>query len=565
MTRPRPCAGCGTKPIAYAGRQYCYDCVPRVWKRPPRCKRCGSETDYYTAGRCRRCHRSAAYVDSCLDCLAWGVTRHNKWLCQACRGWRARFGSPEQCASCRRHLVVNARGYCRLCSRQAQLLRPAHRSIDVRAANRAGQQLFIADTFRQRRSPAGAPRKFTTAWPGQYPVAHRQQILFDAERDLLAGRARGFPDPPLPDLAAALDRAVDDHAARHGWRDSLTGATRHGIQVLLALQDTPGAPVSFSEARLLSQLRSHSVQPAVEVLATVGMLDDDRQAPLESWFARQATGLAEPMAAELRQWFVVLRDGSTAPPRSNPRTQATIRAYVAAVIPPLRAWTGAGHQSLREITRDDIAALAVRDAHHHRQTVAGLRSLFRLLKARRVVFVNPAARTSPGPVTTTQPLPLDTTALRAALDNTDPAKAALTALIAFHAPRVGHLRQARITDVRDGRMFLPGQTILLAAPVRQRLSLWLDERARRWPNTINPHLFINRYTAVRTCPVSHAWIASTLDIPATAIREDRILNEAIAGAADLRRLCDLFGLSIDAAMRYAHTTGTPEPGISSRT
>jgi hypothetical protein len=54
MSRPRPCAGCGVNPVAYAGREFCYDCVPRTWKKPPRCKLCGSAEDYYTNGRCRR-------------------------------------------------------------------------------------------------------------------------------------------------------------------------------------------------------------------------------------------------------------------------------------------------------------------------------------------------------------------------------------------------------------------------------------------------------------------------------------------------------------------------------
>lgn len=50
MTRPRLCAACGKNPVAYIGRECCYECVPRVWKRPAVCKRCGSATDYFTSG-----------------------------------------------------------------------------------------------------------------------------------------------------------------------------------------------------------------------------------------------------------------------------------------------------------------------------------------------------------------------------------------------------------------------------------------------------------------------------------------------------------------------------------
>jgi hypothetical protein len=44
------------------------------------------------------------------------------------------------------------------------------------------------------------------------------------------------------------------------------------------------------------------------------------------------------------------------------------------------------------------------------------------------------------------------------------------------------------------------------------------------------------------------------------IREDRILDEAHASAGDLRRLCDLFGLSVKAASRYTATLDHPSIG-----
>jgi hypothetical protein len=93
--------------------------------------------------------------------------------------------------------------------------------------------------------------------------------------------------------------------------------------------------------------------------------------------------------------------------------------------------------------------------------------------------------------------------------------------------------------------------------VRERLAAWLDHRTLRWWHTINPHLFINAYTAVRTSHVSHLWINQTLGVSAQAIREDRILNEAIATGGDIRRLCDLFGLSVKAAERYTNTLNHP--------
>lgn len=53
------------------------------------------------------------------------------------------------------------------------------------------------------------------------------------------------------------------------------------------------------------------------------------------------------------------------------------------------------------------------------------------------------------------------------------------------------------------------------------------------------------------------WISHTLGISPQAVREDRILDEALATGGDIRRLCDLFGLTVGGAERYARPA---EPG-----
>jgi hypothetical protein len=68
-------------------------------------------------------------------------------------------------------------------------------------------------------------------------------------------------------------------------------------------------------------------------------------------------------------------------------------------------------------------------------------------------------------------------------------------------------------------------------------------------------LFINSYTAVRTGPVSDVYVNEAVGMPVRRIREDRILHEAYATRGDVRRLCDLFGLSIKGAERYTSITG----------
>ena len=47
----------------------------------------------------------------------------------------------------------------------------------------------------------------------------------------------------------------------------------------------------------------------------------------------------------------------------------------------------------------------------------------------------------------------------------------------------------------------------------------------------------------------------TLGVSAQAVREDRILDEALATGGDIRRLCDLFGLTVGGAERYARVLG----------
>lgn len=559
MTRPRTCGGCRIRPVAYLGRKYCYDCVPRTWKRPPICKRCGSGTDYFTAGLCRRCHRSGPWVDSCLDCLAWGVTRHNKWLCEACRGWRRRYQTGG-CPACRRQVVVNDRGYCRLCCRIATLDRQHHRVVDVNGANRNGQQLFFAEMILKKRKPFGRPAALPVTlhdrWPSGYPLAHRQLVLFQWPQDL----TKVVGEPPLPELAVALERAVADYGVRHGWRSSLLVSTSRGIRILLAAQDTPGAPIRASEAARLQEVSNCTVKPVVEVLDSVGMLDDDRPAALETWFDALTAGIAGQMLSEYRQWFYALRDGSKTPPRSHPRSVETVRHRIAATAPTLTAWTDAGHQSLREITRQDIIDALPELANRRRQLLDSLRSMFRFLKGRRLVFVNPTARMRSERVQPNHPLPMNTQVLRDAINSTEPVRAALAALVAFHALRSGQLRSLKLTDMRDGRLFLADRTVVLAEPVLERINRWLAERARRWPTTANPHLFINQYTAVRIGQVSGYWISDTNRVPAQRMREDRILHESLASGGDVRRLTDLFGLTVGGAERYVFPDDpTPAP------
>lgn len=577
--RPKPCQICGVRPPAMREIPCCFDCWPGGPVTPPPCRKCGSTKDYFTSGLCARCHTQAPgalssawrasvmagrglVVDSCPDCHAWGTTRTFQWVCAGCRAWRAKYPT-SQCGNCGRRLAVNGIGGCRLCVRQRRLALAALTSRSRRPGlvetNRHGQQLFLADTFcrrgmhtPQRRSGGQAP-----LLPVIRPVDHRQLLLADPPRDLVAGRRRTFPPPPDPLLDAALRAHIDEHGLQHGWDTSTVQAVQRAVRILLGTQDTPGAAIHATDVTRLSAIES-PVRPTLEALAAAGMLVDDRRPALLRWADSQIADLPEQIREELGLWIEVMRSGNPTPPRRRPRSENTLRSQLSFALPAIRAWASS-HASLREITRDEVLA-ALPPAGRPRSTMLqGLRSIFGVLKARRLVFTNPTSRISVPTPHRAAPAAIDLTAVRDAVNSDKPVTAALAALLAFHAVRPGQLRALHTTDLRDGRLHLGDQVIPLAEPVRQRLSAWLDHRGQTWPNTRNPHLFIHYRNATTTTPVQTQWIARQLGMSPQSIRLDRILDEVHATSGDIRAISDLFGLSIAGAYRVATSmagTGT---------
>ncbi|WP_248761026.1 hypothetical protein [Pseudarthrobacter sp. SSS035] len=447
---------------------------------------------------------------------------------------------------------MSADGFCRLCYRTAVGARPHGTGPSIMEMNRHGQQLFFVDLFRQKRSPAVRTAPANPPYH-RYPVTHRQLTLIDLPRDLT--RRHTPLSPPDPGFALALDHAARDHALAHGWTKTRLNSTRQGLRVLACSQDTPGAAIKASQVAELDQ-GLFNRQPILEVLEAASLLEDDREPSIVAWFANQIAGLPRTIADEVQAWFETMLHGSSSAPRSRPRAHVTIRIRVTYALPAIRAWVAEGRASLREISRDDIDRMLPNQGSRRALTGTALRSLFRTLKAKRLVFTNPTTHTRTGKPETRTPLPIDETALRAALDSDNSARTALTALIGYHALRSEQVRSLLLTDVRDGRIHLPGRTVLLAAYVRQSLAAWLDYRNTRWPKSTNPHFFINKQSAVRTTEVSRFWVNSTLGMSAQALREDRILDEARA-TQDIRRLCDLFGLSVKGAERYLSTHDHP--------
>ncbi len=554
----RMCTVCGRTPAAFPRVDYCFGCWPGGPVTPPPCLSCGSRTEYFVNGQCHRCHRDGhPGVDSCVDCHAWGATRTLRWLCRGCDSWRRKFPTIASCRSCRTVRTLDDEGLCRLCHRQAVYATPLGRPADPVAANRFGQQLFFADMGRSPHTPipadaAAPPSRVQVAGPGQH-------TLFAVHRDLAAHGRAGLPPPRDPTLAADLDRQAWEHAAASGWSPRRTTDTCHGLRILLGLQDVPGAPIPASDVAELRRI-DLPVWTVLEVLAGAEMLVEDRTPTLDVWFAELTEGLPEQMVTELSLWWEIMKHGSTTPPRRRPRSPVTARLHAYWALPAMRAWAAAGRTTLREISREDVLNALPPSGNPRANTGQGLKSIFRVLKGRKILFVDPTARIQTGYTAARQPLPLDVEPVRAALQSPHPAQAAVVALIAFYGLRAGQIPPLRLTDLRDGRLHHDGRVIPLAEPVLVRLAAYLDYRNHRWPNSRNPYLFVHYRTGHRTTPVGLRWVWLTIGpgLSPTALREDRILDEARATDGDVRRVCDLFGLSIEAACRYTATLNHPD-------
>jgi hypothetical protein len=81
-----------------------------------------------------------------------------------------------------------------------------------------------------------------------------------------------------------------------------------------------------------------------------------------------------------------------------------------------------------------------------------------------------------------------------------------------------------------------------------RREIWL------WPDTANPHILINKQTALETAPISGVSVSAALrgqTATLERLRVDRQLEEALVHGPDPLHLAEVFGLAEKAAIRYA--------------
>ena len=498
---------------------------------------------------------------SCAGCFAWGVLPGR--TCRSCSTF-TRLHQPGECAACGRIVAVK-KGYCRLCWLQA--------SFEAKAAGRVTalepilrqvrcQQLFFSGMHRIRQPGPllgkQGRRKLrpqpARAGNGATPAGWVQlRLPINIPRDYSRFDRRQHADLANPTLAWARQAARALGEAR-GWSHWLAKDVDRALVILLSGHPA-GDTIRFSELAPALRHRGLGVERAAEILDHLGLLDDDRVPAFEAWLDRKLDGMTPGIRRDAGNWIRTLRDGG---PRTHARSPETIWSYLNDIRPILLGWSDRyGH--LREVTRADI--LAVADSLHGSRrhfTLSVLRSLFRHCKTNGTVFRNPTSRIRHAgrDYGVIQPLqPQDIKAAIAAA--VTPANRLALVLAAVHAARTKDIRELQLDDVDLGnrRLVLAGRARPLDDLTYRALIDWLGYRRTDWPHTANPHLLINRLTAVKTSPVGKVWLTKAfwgLQATLERLHADRQLEESLVHGPDPLHLAAVFGIHENTAIRYAN-------------
>ncbi|WP_329406789.1 hypothetical protein OG563_33425 [Nocardia vinacea] len=494
---------------------------------------------------------------SCAECLCWGVLPGT--CCRSCYTFRNLHLS-GRCDACRRIVPVKD-GYCRLCRAQAL--------SDAKAAGKTAvsepflravrcQQLFFARMHRDhyripgriRLGKAGTPRHRTSRPEPATTYALGQQLClpFDFRHDYSRFDRYAHADPTDPIVIQARCAAGEFGEAR-GWSRWLIKKVREGLTIVLSHR-VPGEKVRYSE---LATIVRHCGRVA-EILDHLALLDDDRVPAFDSWLDRKLDSVTPGIRREVENWIRALHHGGHRTRRRDPHTG---RAYLNDIRPALLDWSSR-YDNLREVTRDDIlnVANALR-GNRRRHTLIALRSLFAFAKKTGIVFRDPTARIPVGPNTYSILQPLPRAAItEAANAATTPAARLTLALAAIHAARTTDIGRLKLDDIDLGnrKLTIAGRARPLDDLTHRALTEWLTYRHTHWPGTANPHVLINRVTAVRDIPVGRVWITKAfwgLTATLDRLHIDRQLEESLTHGPDPLHLTAVFGISPGTAIRYA--------------
>jgi hypothetical protein len=356
--------------------------------------------------------------------------------------------------------------------------------------------------------------------------------------------------PVLSPADMQLLHAITGYGGARGWAPGTLARTRRALAAVLASSQELGPPPWDGE-----QVRRFLVSRHRVALRVVEFLTDEGLArAFQQWLARRLAALPAPLAAEVRTWTEALQGHG--PRGGRPRHPRTIEAYLRVLETPLAEWAGR-YGSLRQVTTEDLTAqLAPFTGATRRLGMAAMRSLFTTLKARRVLFTNPAAPLSGRALQPPPVLPLDDTRRARLLSHLhEPAQRLIVLLAGVHALRPSQICALTLDAVGPaaGTLLIGGRARPLDRLTADHLRAWLQARRQRWPAAANPHLLINLSTAGGVRPVSRSYVQDTVrraGITAAALRADRLLAEAHASGGDPLRLAHLFGISDPTAIRY---------------
>jgi site-specific recombinase XerC len=555
-TRQQRCAACGEVRPVYFGER-CERCKQQARLHLGRCQRCGRHARL--SGRyCRAClERAAERVGSCADCLCWAGLLGGR--CKPCRlfRWKHDLGG---CPSCGRQVPLGATGRCRLCL-------AISRATGTIPSPQAGIQLFaLVGTPTRRRPPdVGPPPRPAVVGPGlgQLRLA-RAAVAHTPARS--GARPEQRAKPRLVNRVhqrrhAELDAALASYGQARGWSPDTLRHVRRSLVVLLASQPplTQTSPLDAAAVRQFLIERRLTALRVVEFLVDQGLVTSNQHANLDRWLARRLEPLPAQIRAEVQAWIEVLR--GRGPRAGRPRKPATIQGYLRALESTLAGWS-ARYQSLRQVTADDITdELASLTGPTRLLVLAVMRSLFKTLKAQRVIFTNPTAglelhRELPPPA-----LALDPTHRAGLLGQLHRPDRRLVVLMAgVRALRPHQIRVLALDDVdlAAGTLLVDGRPRHLDAVTLTELRAWLELRRARWPASANPYLLVNQSTAGGLAPVTRGWVQEVfqrLGLTAEELRVDRLLAEVQATGGDPLTLTRLFGLSDTTAIRYCLELG----------
>ncbi|PZT73756.1 MULTISPECIES: hypothetical protein [unclassified Streptomyces] len=377
-------------------------------------------------------------------------------------------------------------------------------------------------------------------------------------------------DLPTPTDSAQLLLADLDSVMKREMRSKFVATnTRRTLTVLVSWLGAD-APLLESDIRALVDNRplQFSGRRVTQFLETRGLLIPDTEFRRDAQQKRLEAELAvlpATIAQELSVWIKAVRgEGKW---KHTGRTYRSIARYWHVLSPILNRWLADGIESLREITQDDIKrAIATRKGTPARSIHIVLRNVFRALRQEGVIFRDPTRGLVFAGINKPPPsVPSDRLAGILSHAQNDFQRFVMV-LVCVHALSGTDMRHLLLTDLdlSHERLIVrrPGKRhiIYLDELTYRCASAWLRERHGRWPVTTNPHLLINRWTAVDT---THSPIGTTFTnifrptgLTMPTLRQDRIRDEAFEVDGPLH-LMRLFGISSHTAMRYI-TAAHPE-------